>query len=83
MKENDKLYIKYFNRLKVCKRKELKKTIEVWGYKLRDFRHAGFVVEIPIWALAFDFVLKTPNDALELNHVNVFKSFLTKTLKNR
>ncbi|MFS0664456.1 glycosyltransferase family 2 protein [Bacillus mojavensis] len=83
MKENDRVYIKYFNRLKKCKREELKKTIEVWGYKLRDFKHAGFVVEIPIWAFAFDFVLKTSNDALELNHVNIFKSLLTRVLKNR
>ncbi|MCY7916893.1 glycosyltransferase family 2 protein [Bacillus vallismortis] len=81
MQENDGVYIKYFNRLKKCKREELKKTIEVWGYKLRDFRHAGFVVEIPIWAFAFDFVLKTPNYVLQLNHVNIFKSLLTRVLK--
>ncbi|WP_195536824.1 glycosyltransferase family 2 protein [Bacillus paralicheniformis] len=83
MQENDEIYIRYFNRLKKCKREELKKTIEVWGYKLRDFRYAGFVVEIPIWAFAFDFVLKTPNDVLELNHVNIFKSLLTRVFKKR
>ncbi|MDU0155167.1 glycosyltransferase family 2 protein [Bacillus cabrialesii] len=82
MQENDGVYIKYFNRLKKCERKKMRKTIEVWGYKLRDFRYAGFVVEIPIWALAFDFVLKTSNNTLELNHVNIFKSLLTKVLKN-
>ncbi|MEC2060911.1 glycosyltransferase family 2 protein [Bacillus stercoris] len=81
MQENDWIYIKYFNRLKKCKRKELERTIEVWGFKLRDFRYAGFIVEIPIWACAFDFVLKTPNDVLELNRVNIFKSLLTKIFK--
>ncbi|KAF1678059.1 MULTISPECIES: glycosyltransferase family 2 protein [Bacillus] len=81
MQENDEVYIKYFNRLKKCKRKELRKTIEVWGYKLRDFRYAGFVVEIPIWAFSFGFVVKTTDDTLELNKVNIFKSLHTKFLK--
>lgn len=81
MQESDFIYVKYFKTLKNCKRKELKKSIEVWGYKLRDFKYAGFVVEIPIWAFAFEFILKTSDGSIKLNHVNIFRSLLVKSFK--
>lgn len=81
MQESDFIYVKYFKTLKNCKRKELKKSIEVWGYKLRDFKYAGFVVEIPIWAVAFEFILKTSDGSIKLNHVNIFRSLLVKSFK--
>ncbi|MCM3455054.1 glycosyltransferase [Heyndrickxia oleronia] len=76
--ENDCIYIKIGKKLKKCPKREIKKDIKIWGVTVRDFKHAGFEIFLPLHRLNIEFYLSKNGLIHKLNEFNYYVRVMNK-----
>jgi hypothetical protein len=82
MKKEDKVFIKTPSK-KIIYASAInpEKQIDIWGYVIKDYGHAGFDIRIPIWNWRFQFGIETDQNTILIQNINLFSELWRKIKK--
>jgi glycosyltransferase involved in cell wall biosynthesis len=83
-KKEDKIFIKYLNQKRYAQSFQIKKKHKIWGLLVRDYKHSGFVIKLPVWCLGinFRFGIVSSKGIANLRRINLFMLICKKVYRN-